>query len=330
MTRLLIYEPSYRRIEAKLTSLGAALEPLLMSRDGTISLGGEPLAVDEADPQIAWANSELFESGAARDFMIALLKAPRLQWLQSGAAGFDHPIFGQLAGKGIRLTNSHGQAVGMADFVLAGVLDHFQRGDERRAAQAQQAWRRLSFREIEGSSWLIVGFGSVGQGVAQRARAFGAKIVGVRRDQSPHALADAIAPMAALSELLPQADVVVLCLPLSAATRHMADGRFFAAMKKDSVLVNVGRGALVDEVALVDALGRGAPAGAVLDVFETEPLPPESPLWSQPGVKVTAHSSGATSGQGARNQQLFLENLDRYLSGRPLLSEVDPRDLRES
>jgi phosphoglycerate dehydrogenase-like enzyme len=215
----------------------------------------------------------------------------------------------------------------MADYVVAGVLDHFQRGDERRAAQAQRAWRRLSFREIEGSSWVIVGFGAVGQGVAQRARAFGAKITGVRRDQSPHALADAVVSPERLAELLPAADVVVLALPLSEATKHMANAAFFAAMKTGSLLVNVGRGGLVDEAALVPALDLGAPAAAVLDVFETEPLPTESPLWSHPAVKVTAHFSGATAGHGVRNQQLFLENLSRYLAGRPLLSEVDPRDL---
>jgi phosphoglycerate dehydrogenase-like enzyme len=327
MTRLLIYEPSFRRIKDELAAHGPGLAALVMSPDGAITLAGEALAADDANPQIAWANTDVFESAAARDFMVALLKAPGLQWLQSGAAGFDHPVFGQLAAKGVRLTTSHGQAVGMADYVLAGVLDYFQRGDERRAAQAQRAWRRLTFREIDGSSWVILGFGAVGQGVAQRARAFGAKITGVRRDQSPHPLADSIIPLERLTDLLPAADVVVLGLPLSETTRHIANARFFGAMKTGSVLVNVGRGALIDEAALVPALDLGAPAAAVLDVFKTEPLPTESRLWLHPAVKVTAHFSGATAGQGVRNQQLFLENLSRYLAGRPLLSEVDPRDL---
>jgi len=327
MTRLLIYEPSFRRIETELAVHGAALQPLLMGADGAMTLGGQPLDADHAEPEIGWANAEVFTGPAGRDFMVALLKAPGLKWLQSAAAGFDHPVFGQLAQKGARLTTSHGQAVGMADHVVAGVLDCFQRGDERRAAQSERAWRRLPFREVMGSSWLIVGFGAVGQGVAERARAFGAKITGVRRDQSPHPLADLIAPVEKLADLSGEADVVVLCAPLSAATRHIAGARLFAAMKKGSVLVNVGRGGLLDEAALVAALDAGAPAAAVLDVFEVEPLPTESPLWSHPGVKITAHASGATAGEDLRNQQLFLENLTRYLAGQPLLNEVDPRDL---
>jgi glyoxylate/hydroxypyruvate reductase len=327
MTRLMIYEPSFRRIQGELGRHGAALEPLLVDEAGRVTLAGSAVAADEARPDAAWANAELFESPAARDFMVALLKAPALQWVQSAAAGFDHPIFAQLVRKGVRLTTSHGQAVGMADYVLAGVLDHFQRGLERRAAQAERVWRRLAFREVAGSVWLMVGFGAVGQAVAQRARSFGARTIGVRRDPAAHPLADSIAPVEQLRDHLPGADVVVLCLPLGAATRHLANAAFFRAMKEGSVLANVGRGALVDETALLAALDRGAPAHAILDVFETEPLPPDSRLWTHPKVAVTAHASGITGGQSVRNQALFLDNLGRFLAGGPLLHEVDPRDV---
>jgi glyoxylate/hydroxypyruvate reductase len=327
MTRLMIYEPSFRRIEADLEAHGGEIEPLLVDDAGAVTLAGAAVSTEEARPDTAWANSDVFESPAARDFMVGLLKAPVLQWVQSAAAGFDHPIFAALVKKGVRLSTSHGQAVGMADYVLAGVLDHFQRGPERRAAQVEHAWRRLPFREVAGSVWLIVGFGAVGQAVAQRARGFGARTIGVRRDPSPHPLADSIAPMERLRDLLPTADVVVLCVPLGAATRHLAGPAFFDAVKGDSVLVNVGRGALVDEPALLAALERGAPAHAVLDVFETEPLPPDSPLWTHPRVALTAHCSGDTGGQNERNQALFLDNLRRFLAGEPLLNEVDPKDV---
>jgi phosphoglycerate dehydrogenase-like enzyme len=185
----------------------------------------------------------------------------------------------------------------------------------------------LPFREVLGSTWLIIGFGAVGQGVARRAKAFGARIIGVRRDQTADPLADVIAPLEAAPAHLPEADVVVLCAPLNADTRHLADATFFTAMKRGAVLANVGRGALVDETALLAALERGAPGHAVLDVFETEPLPADSPLWAHPKVSVSAHCSGVTGAQDGRNCELFLDNLGRYLRGQPLLYEVDPRDL---
>ena len=199
---------------------------------------------------------------------------------------------------------------------LAGVLDHFQRWPERRAAQARRAWVRLPFREILGTNWLVVGFGSIGQEVAKRARGFGARIVGVRRDLSTHPLADQIIPLAGIPAVLPSIDVVVLCLPAAHATRHLANADFFGAMKTELVLVNVGRGSLVDEQALASALDRGTPAHAVLDVFEAEPLPETSALWAHPRVCLTAHASGESGGQQLRNQALFLDNLERFITRR--------------
>jgi phosphoglycerate dehydrogenase-like enzyme len=247
--------------------------------------------------------------------------------VQSATAGFDHPMFGQLVSKGVSLTTSHGQAVGMADYVLAGVLDHFQRGPERRAAQTAHVWWRESFREVEGTRWLVIGFGAIGQGVAKRARAFGAEVIGVRRNPAIHPLADRIVGLNVLAGELPDADVVVLSIPLSAATRHLANAGFFAAMKPGSVLVNVGRGGLVDEPALLAALDRGIPAHAVLDVFAIEPLPTESPFWDNPRVAVNGHASGLTGGQHLRNQALFLDNLARFAAGEPLLNLARPEDV---
>jgi phosphoglycerate dehydrogenase-like enzyme len=327
MTRLLIFEPTFATVQADLARYGAALEPLVMDREGAITLAGEAVEREAAAPEIAWFSGDLYQQPAMPSFVGATLASPDLKWFQSAAAGFDHPIFARIAAKGARLTTSHGQAVGMADYVLGGVLDVFQRGPERRAAQSRAEWRGYPFREVLGSTWLIIGFGTVGQGVAARAKGFGARIIGVRRRQDPEPLADVIAPLEDLPTHLPAADVVVLCAPLNAATRHLADADFFAAMKVGSVLANVGRGALVDETALLAALERGAPAHAVLDVFETEPLPADSPLWRHPAVSVSPHASGVTGAQDARNRDLFLDNLARYLDGRPLLNEVDPKDL---
>ncbi len=173
----------------------------------------------------------------------------------------------------------------------------------------------------------MVGFGAIGQAVAQRVRGFGAKVTGVRRSQEAHALADRIASPKDLPALLPEADVVVLATPLSAATRHLVDADFLAAMKQGSVLVNVGRGGLVDEPALLAALDAGRPEHAVLDVFETEPLPPDNPFWKHPRVALTAHASAITKGLDSRNDALFLENLKRYLAGRELLHEAASKDV---
>jgi glyoxylate/hydroxypyruvate reductase len=325
--RLLIYEPSYRRLEPRIAELGAAVEPVLMDETGALSLRGQPIELADAAIEAAWANNDTWQSPVGRDFTIAILKSPTVKWLQSGAAGFDHPMFGQLVQRGVRLTTSHGQAVGMADYVLWGVLDHFQRGPERRAAQGERNWRRMMFRDLAGSHWLVIGFGAIGQGVGERARAFGARVTGVRRDQAAHPAADAIAAQADILALLPAADVVVLSVPLTPETHHLVDARFLAAMQPRSVLVNVGRGGLVDEPALLAALDKGVPEHAVLDVFETEPLPKESPFWGHPRVTLTPHASGISAGAAARNDELFLENLRRYVAGDPLVGEADAKDV---
>lgn len=325
--RLLIYEPSFRRLEAEILALGPAVEPLVMASSGEVTLHGQAVPADQVDAEAAWTNADVFFGPSARAFMVAMLKSPGLKWVQSGAAGFDNAVFGQIVQKGAVLTTSHGQAVGMAEYVLWGVLDALQNGQARRARQAARKWERVSFREINGSRWLIVGFGAIGKGVADRAKAFGAHITGVRRNPAPDPSADRIAAQTYIPALLPESDVVVLCCPLTAETRHLADDAFFRAMKPGAVLVNVGRGGLVDEPALLAALERGIPEHAVLDVFETEPLPAESPFWDHPRVTLTPHASGSTDGQGTRNDQLFVENLRRYVSGEPLLNIADPKDV---
>ena len=326
MTRILFYEPSYRRIAPRLANL-KGLVPIIMDSEGQCSLDGKPLADDKIDPEIGWASSDLF-TGPVRPYMIALLKAPHLKWVQSGAAGFDNPVFAQIVAKGAKLTTNHSQAVGMSEYVLATVLDHLQMGPERRREQAAKRWTRIAFREVWGSRWLIIGFGAIGQETARRAKAFGAHITGVRRTQGSDPLADALAPPERIPELLKDSDVVVLSLPLSPKTENMADAKFFAAMKPGSVFVNVGRGGLVDETALLAALDAGKPEHAVLDVFRTEPLQADSPFWTHPRVTATAHCSAIGSGLTQRTDDLFVDNLARYLKGERLRNEADPEQVR--
>jgi phosphoglycerate dehydrogenase-like enzyme len=330
VARLLIYETSLRRVRAALQRFGVAIEPLILDREGKITLAGEEVSPEEAQPEIAWFSGDLYQQKAASTFVQTMLASEDLKWFHSAAAGFDHPMFQRVVAKGIRFSTSHGQAVGMADYVVAGVLDAFQRGPERRAAQARKEWKGFNFREVQDTTWLVIGFGAIGQGVGVRAKGFGAKVIGVRRNHTADPAADVIIPLAGVHSQLPDADVVVLSIPLNNETKYLADATFFSSMKAGSVLVNVGRGGLVDEVALLEALENGVPHHAVLDVFETEPLPEDSPLWSHPRVSVTAHHSGVTGRQDDRNRDLFMDNLARYLDGRPLLHEIDAADVRRS
>ncbi len=326
MTRVLLYAPAHRRIRDRISAL-SGIEPLLMNREGKVHEGDREISADQARPEIGWVTNDLF-GGPLREYMVALLKSPSLKWLQSGAAGFDNPVFAQIVAKGARLTTNHSQSIGMAEYVLATVLDHFQRGPERRRAQSSREWARLPYREIMGSRWAIIGFGAIGQEVARRARAFGAHITGIRRSQTGHELADRILTPTDLLSALGGADVVVLSLPLMAETEALVNAKFLAAMNPKSVLVNVGRGGLVDEAALLESLGRGVPEHAILDVFRTEPLPADSPFWNHPRVTLTGHASAIGSGLTARTDALFVENLGRYLRGVPLLNEADPADVR--
>ena len=325
--RLLIYQPALKRIEAEIAPIRDRLELLVVGRDGEITCGSQSFDADTAQPEAGWFSADAMGGAAQRIVMSGLLKSERLTWVHTGAAGVDHPIWAQLVDKGAVLTTGHGQALCIAEYVLAELLGHFQRLGERRAEQAARRWTRLPFREIAGTSWLVIGFGAIGQAVAQRAKGFGASIVGVRRSGAPDPLADRMGSLGDVKALLPAADVVVLATPLNPQTRNMADAGFFAAMKSGSVLVNVGRGDLVDEAALLAALGVGVPEHAILDVFHDEPLKDDSPFWDHPKVSLTAHASAFGSGQAARNDAIFVENLRRRLAGQPMLYEADARDL---
>jgi len=327
MTRILAYEPSLKRIEARLPEAAKGVEFVTVDDSGVLKLNGREIAIEDANPEIGWMTVELFGAPASRNFFVTLLKAPALKWVQSAAAGFDNPAFKSLVSNGARLTTNNAQALSMAEYVLWGVLDHFQRGPDRRAAQSRHDWTRPSYREIGRMNWLIIGFGAIGQAVAVRAHAFGAHVTGVRRTPGQHPAAQAMATPDQVISLLPDADVVVLLVPLSPSTTHMADADFLAAMKPGSILVNVGRGDLVDEPALLAALDAGKPEHALLDVFHEEPLPADSPFWDHPRVTLTGHASSIGDGLGPRGEALFLDNLERYLTGKPLLNEADPKDV---
>jgi phosphoglycerate dehydrogenase-like enzyme len=325
--KILLSESALARAHGPLQDLGVALEPIVVRRDGTILENGG--VVDEATiaPEAMWVTIDIMADGGLERFFRIALSSPTLKWVQTFMAGLDSPLFRQILDRGVRISNTHAQAPGIADYILSQVLAEWHPIKDQRAAQAEHTWARLPFRELAESEWLIVGYGHIGRETARRAKAFGARVIGVRRTPAPDPDADAIAPFSELPKLLPQADIVVLAASLNGATQGMADARFFAAMKKDAILVNVGRGGLIAELDLLSALDRNRPGLAILDVFEVEPLPQESPFWDHPKIRVTAHCSAATAGMFARIDQIFLENTVRYAKGEPLLNEVNASTL---
>jgi phosphoglycerate dehydrogenase-like enzyme len=324
---LLIYEVSYQRLAERLRALAPAMRISVMDRQGRVRVDGVEVPVEALRATIGWPNLDIFAAECRRDYFRALLKSQTIRWVQSAAAGVDDPVFARLVAKGIVLTNSDSQGPAIADYILGAALDYFQEGDERRRLQAERLWTRRPFRELADTSWLIVGYGHIGREAARRAHAFGAQIVGVRREPRDDPFASEVVTLDRVGEFLPRADVIVFSSALNAATRNLANAEFFARVKPGSLLINIGRGGLVDERALLDALDRDAPRRAVLDVFQVEPLPTESPLWSHPKVRVSAHTSNAGSGNERRGDELFLDNLARYLRGEPLRNRVRAEDL---
>ena len=322
--RLFLYRPDHERLAARLAAF-PGLDIAAMD-DAKAVRGADGAVIDRhaVRPAAAYASSGLYTHGPVRAFFGVLRHAGTLRWLQSGAAGHDAPVFPLLARGGAVICNSDAAAPAVADYVLAGVMAAFHRVQERRDRQRAREWRRLEFREMADTRWLVVGMGHIGKAVARRARGFDAHVTGVRRNPAGDEPADATIGPAGLARALPEADVVVLTAPLTDETRGMVDAAFLGAMKAGSVLVNIARGGLVDERALLAALDRGRPAHAVLDVFEEEPLPAWSRFWSHPRVAVSAHCAGASPDTVRRNDELFLDNLERFLAGGPLRMQVDP------
>ena len=328
--RVLLTSVAHERWWPRLERPG--VEPLVMQVNGSLALAsGAAVERDGAGAEVAWGTSDLFDEGAPlRPFFGLLRRSPTLRWFQSPAAGYDGAVFSELARRGVRVSNAHVNGIPIAEYVLRAVLDHFQHAGRWRAEREARQWRLHDFREVYGTTWLVVGVGSIGGAVAARARAFGARVIGCRRRPSPDDPVDEAVTPDGLLGVVGAADVVVLSAPATAATNRLVDAAFLAAMKPGSVLVNVARGSLVDEDALLDALERRAPEAALLDVFATEPLPPDHPFWDHPGVTITPHNAAGGTGRHARQAELFSENLDRYLGGRPLINDVTEVILAEA
>ena len=256
--------------------------------------------------------------------------APQLKWLHQQGAGIDRIATPRLVASDVVLTNGSGNhAPNIAEHVM-GLMLSFARGlPALFAAQRQCHWSSLSEHdvfELSGQTLAVVGFGSIGEAIAQRAAAFGMRVLGVRRSAAGAELPPGVAELFTSDRIdlaIEQADHVVIALPLTAETRGLFSEARFAAMKRGAYLYNIGRGAIVDHDALLVALRSRQLAGAGLDVTDPEPLPADSPLWVEPGVLITAHSSGLTPRSAERHTALLLENMLRYQRGEPLRNVVD-------
>jgi phosphoglycerate dehydrogenase-like enzyme len=249
--------------------------------------------------------------------------AKKLRFVQAIGAGTDQFPRDELAPRGIRLASARGvNARAVAEHAMALILALSRRLPEARDNQARRLWRGmigdLSRREDElgGKTLLVVGLGDIGGRLARLAKAFDMRVVGLRRDPSlGGGTADAVHPMSGLKSLLPEADFVALTCPLTNETEKLIDAEALARMKPSSYLVNVARGRVVDEAALVEALGARRIAGAGLDVTAEEPLPPISPLWGMEHVLITPHTAGETRHYEDNVIEILRDNLERLWRG---------------
>lgn len=319
-------EAAYLRIRERIAHLAPRLDIVTTPETGRYVREGVELSVTDLTPEVVWTTQEAYMSGLLPTLMRPLLDCPSVRWLQTFNAGLDLPIFRRIMEKGVRITKSSAQGVVIAEYVLAHALSLIVPIDEQKALQTRREWGRTPYREVSQTHWLLVGYGAIGEQIALRAKAFGVDLTVIRRSAGAD-LAHRTLPLNRIGEVLPDSDVVVLACALTDETRDLCNAGFFAAMKPGSLLINIGRGGLVDEDALRRGLETQQPAHAVLDVFQTEPLPNDHWIWSHPQVRVSAHTSNSGDGVQSRGDAQFIANLGRYVRGEALMNEAAPSEV---
>jgi glyoxylate/hydroxypyruvate reductase A len=252
--------------------------------------------------------------------------APRVRWVQATSAGIGQLLHRTgLDRTDVVFTTASGvHAVPLAEFAALAMLYFTKRVPLMLSQQREHRWERFAGGELRGRTVAIVGLGKIGLEVARISRALGLRVIGTRRSSGDgHTEVDAQRPIAELRELLKEADYVVLAVPHTSETEGLIGAAELAAMRPGAVLINVARGKVVDEAALVAALGSGHLGGAALDVFAQEPLPPDSALWDMENVVVSPHSASTADSENAKLTELFCGNLRRFVGGRPLVNVFD-------
>lgn len=255
----------------------------------------------------------------------AIANAPKLKWIMITMAGVESLLPLDWLPEGVRLTNNSGTHYPKTREFAAMALGmlHFQI-PHLATAQRKHDWSAKFDTLIGGKTVVVVGFGTLGQATADAARAMGLKTRAVRRHPAPHPLADEMYAPEQLAEACKDADYIVCTLPLTPATRNMVGAAAFDALKDGGGVVNIGRGPVMDYAALTERLDSGKLSGAILDVFATEPLPADDPLWDQKNVLIMPHMSSDDPGNYIqRTFDVFFQNLGAYASGKPLITEID-------
>jgi phosphoglycerate dehydrogenase-like enzyme len=260
------------------------------------------------------------------------VRAPSLRWVHSAAAGVERLLTPAARARGLSITNARGVfSRPIAEYVLMMVLAVSRRLPQLLELQAERTWQPLGGRELRDVTLGIVGFGSIGRAVAELAAPFEPRVIAMRRDPAPRPDEPPLPPgvelrgPGAFGDLLAASDFVVLTLPLTVETEDLIDDRALALMKRTAWLVNVARGRLIVEQALLRALREGRLGGAVLDAFRDEPLPSTSPFYDLANVILTPHTSWSSARVLDRSVELFADNLHRFAAGEPLRNSVDAR-----
>ena len=297
----------------------------LQQQDVRVIVGNEVAAFEQAAPDA----TVLLSWSAPRELNRAVfLMAPKLAWVHSRNAGIDSFLFPELVESPVTLTNGSGVfSPPLGEFALAAML-YFAK-DFRRMIRNQVArkWAPFDVLPIAGKTVGIVGYGDIGREVAGRARAMGMRVLALKRHPPPPGSdlgpVERMYPSSALREMIALCDYVVVAAPLTAETRHLIGEAEFAVIRPDAVIINVGRGPVIDEAAMVRALAEGKIKGAGLDVFEHEPLPADSPLYAMENVLVSPHCADNTPDWLDNAMQFFLAQYERFAKGEPLRNVVN-------
>ena len=257
--------------------------------------------------------------------------APNVRWIQSTSSGIGKSVnsrgYPERMPDTTITTASGVHAIPLAEFAAMGMLMHSRRALHMMHEQREKRWERFNGTDLHNRTVLIIGLGSVGSEIARVSKSLGMNVLGIRRNpelSAGNTSVDSVYSLDSLHSLLPEAEYLVLSAPDTSETEGIIGSAQIALMKKGAVVINVGRGALIDEVAMIEALSSGHLGGAYLDVFSKEPLPKNNPLWSLPNVLVNAHSASTSDKENGRIVDLFCENLMRYLNGEPLINVLDP------